>query len=711
MMGENLESCLLDKPRSGTKRPFHDKSATSQAHDRQDLTHPDENGLTLLGSTNSRAPSAPSVDGEVRSHAEEVLDNDSHIKKRSRTSDWPLTSANTACTEAPSTPQVAQRDRYDTLNPTSPPDRVMVKPRPSKFVEGSMNDRASLKPQPWYISGPEQNFHGDTHTRSQLDGFRHHTNRSAALSVARDKSEMSRPSSIFRFGKSVAAAFNPSSWKIWSKQHEEETQDRRILRERHEKAEKIYKELKRTGELRGSVYENHQNNQDKSISLNKHDSGVDLEHRSSTIDSTHRIGSRTMEASIEEKRYARIFLDPPGTCSFQRDQSPASEISIPLGKSSSQNGEPMLNAGEMLNGPQALRRLPSRKDLQKQQKLVKRVSDLEGKLEAARRQLAEALGEPVPAQAARISRSRFTPGTLASLPSERLLGVHKALESKSNDADASVEIGKAISIDNRTSHFVANDKQDSLDIHDPISTTSQCADVLAVENALVGSSVAENRRHTQEESLEMAEDGQVEHALGDAHQEISENLTPARQTIKRRKSIVVGADGNDGGPYRPTLGVYDDSSEAPKPSLPEKGPGRPRKLQKVEPEPKSLRPDPTEAKYPSTRAVMEGARSRSNHARTAKSLNDRRAVLSKKPTSSANNSRVPRKGRYSTSPPPLMPSSGITYTGQEISAGKTTEEHSDNVNGDQKRSQIINTDVKNSRSKSKQAFEWPADVF
>ena len=75
----------------------------------------------------------------------------------------------------------------------------------------------------------------------------------------------------------MAAVFNPSSWKIWSKQQEEDTQEKRILRERHEKAERIYKELKRTGTAKGMSYENHFDTQDKSIPLNKHDSGVDLE--------------------------------------------------------------------------------------------------------------------------------------------------------------------------------------------------------------------------------------------------------------------------------------------------------------------------------------------------------------------------------------------------------------------------------------------------
>ena len=107
--------------------------------------------------------------------------------------------------------------------------------------------------------------------------------------------------------------------------------------------------------------------------------------------------------------------------------------------------------------PGTLRKSASKKDLHKQQKLTKRVSDLEGKLSAARRELGAALGAadatdipPVPALPRSVSdlpstgrsthsesasyeasvgpshasysaRTRFTKSTLPSLPSERLL--------------------------------------------------------------------------------------------------------------------------------------------------------------------------------------------------------------------------------------------------------------------------------------------------
>jgi hypothetical protein len=80
----------------------------------------------------------------------------------------------------------------------------------------------------------------------------------------------------------------------------------------------------------------------------------------------------------------------------------------------------------------ALKRSTSRFDLKKQQKLSKRVSDLEAKLSTARRELDEALIEATPnpklnnkyerfTPQSTLKRPRFVPGQLPSLPSERIL--------------------------------------------------------------------------------------------------------------------------------------------------------------------------------------------------------------------------------------------------------------------------------------------------
>lgn len=272
-----------------------------------------------------------------------------------------------------------------------------------------MNDRVSNKPPTTYIGEEEyleryERENGETRGRrmARPKTFMHHSNTSTFGSSA-DRSEVSRHSGIFRFGRSLAASFNPSNWKIFSKVPEEidESAEQKILRERREKAESMYQELKKSGHFRDATFgpSLFQHPEEKEPMPTKHDSGVEFgERRSRSISRMSRISGETPR---EEKRMGRVFLEPPQLSTGSENhfsQSPASTKGTQesarkgkfhfkkpslsnIRKAGSDNGS---NTGD---NHQA-RRVPSRKDLQKQQKLVKRVSNLEGKLEAARRQLA-----------------------------------------------------------------------------------------------------------------------------------------------------------------------------------------------------------------------------------------------------------------------------------------------------------------------------------
>lgn len=312
-----------------------------------------------------------------------------------------------------------------------------------------MNDRVSNKPPSPYLEDEDEFL-------SQYDAGV--GSRGSVLSSRAD----SNRNSIFRFGKSLAASFNPTNWKIWSKEkhaeQDEEAVQSRALKERQEKAERIYRELKESGRFRDAahisqnVYQPTQPSLDKKSS-GKHDSGIEFGENESNP-------RYSKEMTREDKRMGRVYLDPPLFQQPTRGYSPASNVSGSVARSdtsspskqsftfkkgtlSNINGhfkKPSLSnikksfLGESRESlsyssttdlHRQARRIPSRKDLQKQQKLVKRVSDLEGKLEAARRQLSAAIGEPVPPLPAdpveRFTRPRFVPGALASLPSERLL--------------------------------------------------------------------------------------------------------------------------------------------------------------------------------------------------------------------------------------------------------------------------------------------------
>lgn len=477
-----------------------------------------------------------------------------------------------------------------------------------------MNDRVShvppvpfLEPEDELLSeyntaGCGEGARGRKLTRSRK--FTHHPNISVAESST-NQSDSSRSSSIFRFGKSIAASFNPTNWKFWSKEQQEEEEDEeavqlRILQERQAKAEKIYQELKESGHFRDAavgprLFPTPPPAPD--TKLGKHDSGIEF-------GDVYMSGTSTRgSTSTEDKRKGRIFLEPPKFLQ-QRGESPGSNYSASVAQSNSSTpNKPKFNfkkpslanlkkaslsniksalAGDSsvsINDHQA-RRIPSRKDLQKQQKLVKRVSNLEERLKQARQQLAEALNEPLPSESpasqapSRVSRSRFVPGALSSLPSERLLSGYVSSEAGLSDDEMHNGIGQAVSTDNVMSntHYMSGasgGEQTKAADHKTTSLHSQKAQ----EEDTVIQSVEHSSRAQLEPTL-----GSIGDKLPDVEttptkpQDIEiakdedEEDTPKPKTtfkpaepIKKRKSIFERVS-DDGGDYTPS-GDEDDEDD------------------------------------------------------------------------------------------------------------------------------------------------------
>lgn len=265
--------------------------------------------------------------------------------------------------------------------------------------------------------------------------------------------ESNQPSGMFRFGKAIANAFNPVNvWQnlngIW-KEKEKGVQakpDRDVLKA---KAELKYAELKNSGykgtqnatarpesqEVPAIKYEDTDDSRRSSF----RDSGVDVDEYRSSIDrkdSDHfDISTRSLmppQPLTAGRRSASPFSDASsGRRSSIRFQKPSleglkrvkSQIHLPSIKKHHEDAPSVpLTETDDTAGP-GLRREASKKDLAKQYKLSKKVSDLENKLDAARRELELSIQQapPIPDLPARIGRKRFVPGALASLPSERLL--------------------------------------------------------------------------------------------------------------------------------------------------------------------------------------------------------------------------------------------------------------------------------------------------
>lgn len=412
--------------------------------------------------------------GSEASHA--PVDEETPPGKRLRVADWPLPLPATHARSG----RVPSRTR---LAPNSPSARrPRSQARPSRFVEGSMNDRASQQPPPDYLDREEELVREkfdleqgeQTHPRATKSRVASRHGNSVS-DTSTEASETSRAStSIFRFGRSLAASFNPSNWKIWSKQpqqSDQETTEQKILRERRERAEQAYQELKSAGHFRGhsTVTSPGVHKQKERMRSRSKNASLPVMGNSPTEDSQPRRG--LLEDEMKKGRTSR----PPR---FPYSALSGSTASILSPTNDPFNDSPFTNqpngyGARSVSGAQAkrdfsdrseaqeferhkpLRRLPSRKELEKQQKLVKRVSNLEAKLDLARRELARTIRQQCSVQIDQPDVINFTSGAVASLPSEQVLSNYLSTENSLTNGPVSPAIGWALSTDQKKDTYEA----------------------------------------------------------------------------------------------------------------------------------------------------------------------------------------------------------------------------------------------------------------
>jgi len=279
--------------------------------------------------------------------------------------------------------------------------------------------------------------------QTQIKGLTHHPNMSiGTASQATNHTANTNESGIYRFGRSIAASFNP--FNIWGKvksgkrnvdESSEEATARHIrevqLDDQKRRAEEAYARMKAEGQFAGPG----------SKALKSAKSIVDFANNNGY----NRDSGIAMGDSDEASTKPTFSEAPMGSIrkhfrqgSFNSVKKVRSEFHLTKRPSNA-----YLSADDGAEDPTlSLRKSQSKKDLQKQLKLTKRVSDLESKLESAKRQLDDTLrgAPPVPAiprditsnvspspDRSSTTRSRgaaalkraFQP--LPSLPSERLL--------------------------------------------------------------------------------------------------------------------------------------------------------------------------------------------------------------------------------------------------------------------------------------------------
>lgn len=342
----------------------------------------------------------------------------------------------------------------------------------SRFLEGSMNDRPSKKPPGIYI--------GDEHLVEQYLAGQESGDAMtpSEMNVLYDADiQTSRPSSMYRFGKAVVNAFNPVMvWQgiheMWKDKSEDEgNPEEAHLQDQGVKAEEAYAALKRIG------YPGTKGASNFDLTSIKHDgdaasqlrpdSGIDVDgYRSSkerkregrvfddkeALRSTlSSIGNReSITTGSESNSRSSTGLNRPALSTLRKVKS---HFQLSSSKRNSAVLAPM-TSGETDNPNvdtqhNILKKQMSKKDLHKQQKLTKKVSDLESQLEKARRELhmSMELASPVPPLPSlpSISKPRpFIPGALASLPSERLLNGYLGPRSTPLPDPSTAEIERAL---------------------------------------------------------------------------------------------------------------------------------------------------------------------------------------------------------------------------------------------------------------------------
>lgn len=547
------------------------------------------------------------------------LDEDDPFEKRHRTSDWPLGGNGKAVEDAADGP----------VSPTSYYSDDAVQPRSSKFIEGSMSNRVSQKPPRKYVAtetelDSAQENEGTKSGKPQRNKLIRNSNQSVPTVSGESKTETHRQSTIFRFGKSLAASFNPSNWKIWSKSQDAQVvADDKADAEAQAKLERAYREVKNIAPTPGRRFGG------------ANSSGIWNNARSSTHSNGMNVsGVDISEQAQSQKRYGRVFGSPPSIGGLGGDndftqQSP-SKLSTPAELYSVPSHQ-LLHSNESRSSftygtvvpPQSMNHKPSRKDLRVQQKLVKRVSNLESKLEAARLELVKSMGNTALPPPGRGGKSRFVPGALSSLPSESLLNGY----THQNDS----YIGAALTTDERISLASAS-KYDETPGRPSISSLASFA-AQKYDETPGRPSFASSVRENSNKQLHAA-----------AGPEDVEQVTPS----KKRKNISKASTTTSSSSQHPS--DQDTTTATNAHPNPAKKARNSNSNAREKPDPELLLPDPNSSSDPSFENV-DPEKKAVLVPLGAKVQGSARLIVKKRaPLEAAQGSRIPRKGSRRETP-------------------------------------------------------------
>lgn len=284
----------------------------------------------------------------------------------------------------------AAASNSNSKSPKSPAPRG----RRSRFVEGTMNDSVSEKPPSIYL---RDDLYAQQHQQYPQQQHLPHERGSGGASNHSHKS-----SGIFRFGKAIASAFNPfGAWGsvsgVWkgdssgsgSGSGSASTDGNYNQRQEDDiaRVHRAYEELKKSG-FKGTVKGAYMQDVQSSNALPEQawksiQAKMDTNYKQPSTPGHH---ARQMSGESQDSTIGgsvRTSLDLRSSLDLRG--------ALDLRKAKSSLGISSLVKQQESNTPE-VRKQKSRKDLLRQAKLLKKVSNLEDKLERTRRELRELQG-------------------------------------------------------------------------------------------------------------------------------------------------------------------------------------------------------------------------------------------------------------------------------------------------------------------------------
>jgi hypothetical protein len=336
-------------------------------------------------------------------------------------------------------------------------------PRGSKFQEGSLNSKPSTTPPSFYTRGRKQMKGGTQQMDDLMEAY--HDPAYEAGGDGEDAGDAgdidaqiaggSRegPKSFFRFGRSLSKFYPFGLWnRLYDETHEKLLQQNRLDAERKAKlkadAEARYADMKKAGLLDPTRVSAIRHSVDlsppKDSVVGEDSKRSSLDHRRNVSMGSDLVSPRGQIASpdgmeaptTEQKKLrsmgSRFSLRRPSLSNIRNGlKRVASDLN--LGNITAREASSSVSPEKPDNQSYGTDSVRSRSDKQNRDthRLYKRISDLERKLSLARAELGHALDEASPAPGTSASAQRFSsvplrrpkfiPGSLPTLPSERLL--------------------------------------------------------------------------------------------------------------------------------------------------------------------------------------------------------------------------------------------------------------------------------------------------